>query len=150
MTEYSYQKFFEQDASLSSFAQFGGVWRQQDSNNTLGTEVSGGFELSNRNGIEISGNGQYLRDQTEDFLENVGVKGEIRFDKNYDQLGLQAKISPRYGSISNQKVSNSGIWHIFGRNLTQNSPNTNITSEIAWGLYVGDNAVTITPYYQLT
>ena len=121
---------------MSSFAQFGGIWGQQDSIDTLGAEVSSGFEVSNWNGLEISGNGQYLLDQSEDFFDNVGVKGEIRFDKNYDQLGLQARISPSYGSISHQNIASSKTWQIIGRNQPQNSPTSNIASEIAWGLYV--------------
>ena len=149
VTEYSYQQTFEQGVSLSSFAQFGGIWGQQDSNDRHGFEVSSGIEVRNLHGFAISGNGQYQLDQSENFFENGGVIGEILFDRNYDQLGLQTNISPSYGSISNQKISGIEIWNIFDRSLTQNDSATNIVSEIAWGLNIGDSAVKLTPYYRL-
>ena len=149
VTEYSYQQTFEQGVSLSSFAQFGGIWGQQDSNDRHGFEVSSGIEVRNLHGFAISGNGQYQLDQSENFFENGGVIGEILFDRNYDQLGLQANISPSYGSISNQKISGIEIWNIFDRSLTQNDSATNIVSEIAWGLNIEDSAVKLTPYFRL-
>ncbi len=149
ITEYSYQKTFERGSTLSSIAQLGGVLGQNDSYERMGIEVSAGVEVTNLYGFEFSGNGQYFLDQTENFFENGGVTGEVSFDKNNDQLGLQAKVSPSYGSISNQNISSTDIWNIFDRELTPNDQNAKLTSEIAWGFRIGDNSVKLTPYYQI-
>ena len=146
-SEYIYQKTFEQGSTLSSIAQFAGVWGRNYTNEKIGIELSGGLEVTNLTGFEFSGNGQYLLNQTDNFFESAGVKGEINFDKNNDRLGLQAKISSSYGSISNQKISDIEIWNDFDHGLTRNNPTMNATSEIAWGLNFATNAIELTPYY---
>ncbi len=147
-SEYTYQKTFKQGSSLSSIAQFAGIWGRNKSTEKFGIELSGGLEVTNLSGFEFSGNGQYvLLNQTDNFFESAGVKGEINFDTNNDRLGLQAKISSSYGSISKQKISDFEIWKVFNHGLTQNNPTMNATSEIAWGLNFATNTIELTPYY---
>ena len=146
-SEYTYQKTFKQGSSLSSIAQFAGIWGRNKSTEKFGIEISGGIEVTNLSGFKFSGNGQYLFNQTDNFFESAGVKGKINFDKNNDRLGLQAKISSSYGSISNLKISEIEIWKNFDHGLIQNNPTINAISEIAWGLNLGENTVKLTPYY---
>ena len=148
-SEYTYQKTFEQGSSLNSIAQFSGIWGRNDSIEKFGIELSGGLVVTNLSGIEFSGNGQYLLNQTDNFFESAGVKGEIIFDKNNDQLGLQAKISPSYGSISNQKSSDVNLWKTFDRKIMRSIPTSIINSEIAWGINLNDSTIKLTPYYKL-
>ena len=147
-SEYTYQKTFKQGSSLSSIAQFAGIWGRNNSTEKFGIELSGGLEVTNLSGFEFSGNGQYLLNQTDNFFESAGVKGEIIFDKNNDQLGLQAKISPSYGSISNQKSSDVNLWKTFDRKIMRSIPTSIINSEIAWGINLNDSTIKLTPLLQ--
>ena len=149
-SEYTYQKTFEQGLSLSSFTQIGGVWGQNNTYDGFGIEVIGGFEFAKLYGFELSGDGQYLIDQTGDNYKNLAMIGELSFDSNYDQQGLQLKVSPSYGTKSNLQNSGINSWNLFNRDITQNEPTTKITSEVAWGFTYDKDSVKLTPYYGFT
>ncbi len=147
ISEYTYQKTFEQGSSLSSFTQIGGVWGQNNTYDGFGIEVNGGFDFAKLYGFELSGDGQYLIDQTGDNYKNLAMIGELSFDSNYDQQGLQLKVSPSYGTKSNLQYSGIDSWNLFNRDITQIVPTTKITSEVAWGFNYSEDTVKLTPYY---
>ena len=147
ISEYTYQKTFEQGSSLSSFTQIGGIWGQNSTYDGFGIEVTGGFDFAKLYGFELSGNGQYLIDQTGDNYKNLAMIGDLSFDSNYDQQGLQLKVSPSYGTKSNLQYSGIDSWNFFNRDLTQIEPTAKITSEVAWGVNYGEDSVKLTPYY---
>ena len=147
ISEYTYQKTFEQGLSLSSFTQIGGVWGQNSTYDGFGIEVTGGFDFAKLYGFELSGDGQYLIDQTGDNYKNLAMIGELSFDSNYDQQGLQLKVSPSYGTKSNLQNSDINSWNFFNRDITQIEPTAKITSEVAWGFNYGEDSVKLTPYY---
>ena len=140
VSEYSYQKSFVHGSVLSSVAQVGGVWGQNEAINGLGVELSGSFEFATPIGVTFNNSGKMLV-ANKNTVQKITASSTIDHDQGYDNLGLNINVSSKWGQTLTAAQNSQMTSNLLTRNneFEQYTNGTQVNSKVGYGFVLGED-----------
>ena len=140
---------FNSRQSIQLMTSISGLTNSIDEEFDLGLVTQSGFSFSDQVGISISGTGQLMMYQEQEPFENFGIKGQLSFDQEQDNLGVLFTAIPMWSFVEsildNQFVTRQLVNQDMSE-LLQRDESTKLNAEIGYGMVPVSGLGTMTPF----
>ena len=115
----------------------------------LGLVSQSDITYSDPLGVSISGTAQNLWHQDQHLFEKFGIQGTLNYDSNDDKLGILVSLIPTWNFNQQNSFSKLQVDQQIGKHISkldQNESDTNLFTEIGYGIEFAKHQSRFTPY----